>query len=69
MARNEAANIECHQFAVSDKDGLVRFVMLEHARHASLATGVDSGRPEQSIEIHDTTLDSSPHSWIGSRLG
>lgn len=56
LARNRAVNIQAHQVAVTNHDGLVSFSVREHARanssiHAEGTTG-------PSIEVRCVTLDS-----------
>jgi FkbM family methyltransferase len=56
IALNGAANVECHQLAVSDRDGTAPFAVLENARaNSSLKT--TGGSPGTGIEIRCTTLD------------
>ncbi len=58
VARNNASNIECRQLAVSDRDGMVPFVVRENARANSSIGTPGSNRGTTSIDIPCVTLDS-----------
>lgn len=57
IARNGAANIECHQLAVADHDGTSTFVVLESARANSAIAVAKPTAGKYAIDIECITLD------------
>ncbi len=57
IADNSATNIECHQLAVSDRDGKACFEVKENARANSSLVGASGASRGICIEIECTTLD------------
>ena len=53
----QAANIECHRLAISEREGVAHFEMLEHARANSSLSASPWSLGNRGIEVPCTTLD------------